>query len=285
MFGGLALHRNLLAATGPLCHGEVHLFDLAARRRVAAFALPPGDHGVADAAGIAFGAHGELLVADPQNHRVCRTSVFGRLAASHGEAPPARGDRGRDRPGVLEFPVAVAVDPIHHTWFVAGGELPRRCAVQCATPEGAGLRVVPSLGQPGAEYGAPRGLWCDRHGLLVADTLHRRLQRFRLDGTFVATVPCRGQPVAVASALGHCFYLTSAPRAELHGVHLDGAPLPVPAACRAALDQPIALTADAAGSLYVLDRCGERVLRLQPDLGTAEVLFDVHAAEARWGPR
>jgi hypothetical protein len=274
MLGGLALHRNLLAVTYTMRHGHVLLFDLASRRRVAAFPLPPGDQGDSDAAGIAIDAHCELFIADPRNHRVCRTSVFGRLAATYGSPPPARGDQRRDQPGILEFPVAVAIDPRSQELYVAGGERPRRCAVQRCHRDQPALRVVPSLGEPGAEYGAPRGLWCDPHGLWVADTLHRRLQRFRPDGTFVATVPCRGQPFAVAQTLGHCFYLANSPQPELHAARFDGTHLPIPEVCRAALDDPIALTADAAGSLYVLDRAGERVQRLQPDLGTAEVLLE-----------
>ncbi|MCK5945332.1 MAG: hypothetical protein KAI24_25305, partial [Planctomycetes bacterium] len=163
--------------------GHVFLYDLEARERMSSWTTPVGESGYSDAGGVAIDAHFRLFVTDAQNHCVRRYNAFGQHLGDLGLAPPASGDRGRDQLGVLDRPHALACHR-ERVW-VATGERPRRRGVQCFHVDGRALRALPARGEAGAKWGAPRGLWCDDRGLLVADTLRGRLQGFRHDGTFV----------------------------------------------------------------------------------------------------
>ncbi|MFY9344232.1 MAG: hypothetical protein WAT39_17200, partial [Planctomycetota bacterium] len=131
--------------------GHVFLYDLQGQQRISAWTLPPGPRGYCDAAGVAMDEHWRLFVADPHNDRVCHFNAFGRHLRDIGQCPPGTGDAGRDRPGVLDRPVAVALHG--EVLWVAGGEQPRRCAVQRFAIDGCALRPLPARGEPTARFG------------------------------------------------------------------------------------------------------------------------------------
>ena len=170
--------------------------------------------------------HFHLFVADPHSHRVRHFSAFGRHLGDFGSSPPATGDAGRDRAGVLERPLAVAL--LGRTIVVAGGDRPRRCGVQRFAPDGGALSPLRSSGDVEERFGAPQAVWADRAGLLVADTLAGRVQRFRPDGRFVAAVPCAehgvlSRPVAVArGADGAILVIDRGDRAGLRRLSAEG---------------------------------------------------------------
>jgi len=291
MSGGVAVRANLLCVTWSAAQGHVFLFDLDARQRLSAWTLPAPGQGYSDAAGVAIDEHFHLFVADPHNHRVRQFSAFGRHLGDLGQPAPATGDVGRDRPGVLDHPHAVAL--AGGCLYVAGGERPRRRAVQRFLRTGEVQRPLASGGDVEAVFGAPRGVCADAEGVLVADTLHGRIQRFRPDGSFVAHVPCSrrdalARPVAVLRLPGQVFLV--ADRGDEPGLAVlrpDGARLPAGEAMSARCDGPIALCGDERGRVYVLDRGGERVLRFAPDLAYDGVVVDLaeHLDDYERGPQ
>lgn len=279
MVGGIAVRANLLCVTWSAAQGHVFLFDVDARQRVSAWPLPAPPGGWSDAAGVAIDAHFDLYVADPHNDRVHHFTAFGRHVGDLGLAAPATGDTGRDRPGVLDRPHAVALTD--DAVLVACGDRPRRRGVQRFSRTGEVLRPLASGGDVEAVFGAPRGLWVDAGGVVVADTLHGRLQRFRGDGTFVSHVPCGSggavaRPVAVLRRRDGSFLY--ADRGDEPGVFLvrpDGARVKGAEAFAVHCEEPQALAADERGRVYVLDRGGERVQRFGADLAFDTVVVDL----------
>lgn len=273
MGGGIAVRGNLLAVAFSAAKGHVVLVDVDARRRVAGWRLPDGDAGWSDAAGVAMDERYHVFVADAHNDRVLEYAPFGRLVRSYGEPPPARGDAARDRVGVLDRPHAVAVR--QDVVFVACGEQPRRRAVQRWTRLGVPMRPLACRGEPDAKFGAPRGLWADPRGLVVADTLHGELQEFRIDGTFVravATAPAGAQrPTAVARDGDGAFWFVS--DGVVHGLLPDGRPAPMPPFGDQCVDV-VGLAIDEFGRFYVQDRHGDRVQRFARDGAAEGVWFD-----------
>ncbi|MCA8975679.1 MAG: hypothetical protein KDC98_13235 [Planctomycetes bacterium] len=279
MSGGVAVRANLLCVTWSAALGHVFLYDVEARQRVSAWTLPPCEKGFSDAAGVAMDEHFHLFVADPHNERVRHFSVFGRHLGDLGRSAPGSGDAGRDRPGVLDRPHAVAVRG--DTVFVASGDQPRRHAVQRFRRSGQVATALYSCGDVEQRFAAPRALWVDAAGILVADTLRGRVQRFRGDGTFVAAVSCGdderlARPVAVVRRVDGSMIVVD--RGDEPGVALfaaDGRRRVVPADLVQRCEHVIAMTADERGRLYVLDRHGERVLRFRADLGFDQVIVDL----------
>ena len=281
MAGGLAVRGNLLCVGWSSSRGHVLLFDLEAGQRVSAWQVPAGSSGYSDAAGVAMDDRYHVYVADPQNDRVCHFTAFGRHLADFGEAPPAKGDAARDRQGVLDRPHAVAVrgDLV----YVAIGEQPRRRGVQRFSRQGTALRSLASCGDAEQKFGAPRGLWADADGLLVADTLRGCLQQFAGDGRFVREWPCgrsgQARPIAVARQTNGTVLF--ADRGDQPGVFaFDRNGLAVDCNdlqqhCR----DPIGLALDKQQRVYVLDRGGERVVRCSAELQFEQVLFDLAELE------
>lgn len=279
MIGGLAVRSNLLCVTWSAGRGHVFLYDLDARERMSSWTTPVGASGFSDAGGVAVDAHFRLFVADPQNQCVRRYNAFGQHLGDLGLPPPSSGDRGRDKLGVLERPHAVACHR-DRVWVVTG-ERARRRAVQCFDLGGHALRALPARGEPGEKWGAPRGIWCDARGLVVADTLRGRLQTFRHDGAFVQE---RGlgqggegaRPGAVVRLAGGELLVVDhgGVDARLLSLRPDGTRLPLPALDEACRD-PLALALDEQGRVYVLDHDGERVLRCGAGLDRVEVLVDL----------
>lgn len=255
------------------------LFDLEARQKLSSFALPPSARGYSDASGVAIDAHFHLFVADPHNDRVRHYSAFGRHLGDLGASPAAAGMRGRDRPGVLESPHAVAVDG--DVVLVAGGDGALRNGVQRFTRRGEVLRPLRSFGDPERDFGAPRGLCADADGVLVADTLHGCIQRFRRDGSFVAafaaaTGAAVARPTAVLRLVGGDLLIVDAGDAKgLRRFAPDGAPRRSPGPIAEFADHPAALARDERGRVYLLDQGGERVQRFDAELRLDAPIVDL----------
>ncbi len=290
MIGGLAVRNNLLCVAWSAGRGHVFLYDLEARERMSSWTTPVGRSGYSDAGGVAVDDRFRLFVADPQNGCVRRYNAFGQHLGDIGLPPPGSGDRGRDQLGVLDRPHAVACRR-GRVW-VCAGERPRRRAVQCFDVHGGAQRALAARGEPGEKWAAPRGVFCDARGLVVADTLRGRLQLFRDDGAFVHEValPERGEgnrPGAVVR-LGDGRMLVvdhSGAEAALVGVGGDGVGFGLGRLGETCRD-PAGITVDEQGRVYLLDRGGERVLRCDPDLGDPEVLVTLaeHEDDAPGAP-
>ena len=279
MTGGVAVRANLLCVTWSAARGHVFLFDLEAKQRVSAWTVPAGARGYSDAAGVAMDEHFHLFVADPHNDRVCHFSVFGRHLADLGLPAPEVGDVARDRPGVLDRPHAVAL--VGDTVLVGAGDQSRRHGLQRFTRAGEVLRPLWSGGDVEATFGAPRSVWADAEGVLVADTLHGRIQRFRADGTFVSHTPCApagalARPIAVQRLPGGTMLVADCgDEAGIRALQPDGTRLPLAADVHAHCEDPVAFGLDGQGRLYVLDRGGERVQRFHRDLQFDQIVVDL----------
>jgi hypothetical protein len=277
MTGGVAVRRNLLCVTWSSARGHLFLFDVQARVPTSSWALPAPPEGYSDAAGVAMDDRFHLFVADPHNHCVRHFSAFGRHLGDLGGPPEPGGGKARDRASVLWRPQAVAI--VGDELLVAGGDQPQRRAVRRFDRQGGTAGHLRSLGDPEAEWGAPRGLWADAAGVLVADTLHGRVQRFLPDGRFVAAFACGGagrvRPVAVARALDQRILVVDAGDAATvrafaaDGSSADAGELPARA------EHGSALALDDQGRVYLLDRAGERVQRFHPDLSFDAVVVDL----------
>lgn len=274
MGGGIAVRGNLLAVAFSAAKGHVVLVDVEARARVAAWRLPDGEAGWSDAAGVAMDERYHVFVADAHNDRVLEYAPFGRFVRAFGEPPPEAGDAGRDRPGVLDKPHAVAVRG--DLLYVACGEQPRRRGVQRFSRQGTLLRPLACRGDADAKFGAPRGLWADAEGVVVADTLRGELLDYRGDSTYLRalpTAPAGGvRPISVArDAAGGCWFVAEG---AVRRLAKTGVVAPLPAAIAGEVRDAVALALDASGCLYVLDRHGERVLRFGADGVFEGVWFD-----------
>ena len=277
MIGGLAVRNNLLCVTWSAGRGHVFLYDLDANERVSSWCNPVGPSGYSDAGGIAIDRSFRILVADAHNNCIRRYNAFGKHLGDLGLPMPARGDRAKDRTGVLDQPHAVAIHD--ERVYVAMGERSRQRAVQCFHIDGRALPGLPAQGDGACKWGAPRGIFADDAGVLVADTLRGRVQRFRLDGTFVQEYVVRGGDARP----GHLVRLSdgsmlmvdhSGASAELHALQLDGRERSVKKLAQVCRD-PLALAVDHRDQIYILDRGGERVIRATPDLNFDSVLFDL----------
>jgi len=272
---------NLLCVTWSSARGHVFLFDIGARRPVSSWALPAPEGGYSDATAVAMDDHFHLFVADSRNHCVRHFSAFGRHLGDLGREPESDGDAHRDKLGALHAPAAVAIH--HGSLYVAGGEQPRRRSVQLFSRDGRVLGWLRSTGDPEAEFGAPRGIWADQHGVLVADTRCSRLQQFRAAGTYVASVDLdRGaavaRPIAVArTGDGRLLVIDAGDRPGVRVLDAGGRDLSDAGAGDLAdrAEDPLAITLDARGAVYLLDGGGERVQRFGPDLSFSDVVVDL----------
>ena len=277
MIGGLAVRNNLLCVTWSAGRGHVFLYDLEANERISSWCNPAGPSGYSDAGGIAIDRDFRIFVADAHNHCVRRFNAFGQHLGDLGLPMPASGDCAKDRTGVLDQPHAVAIHG--ERVYVAMGERPRQRAVQCFHVDGRVLAGMPAQGDSARKWGAPRGVFADDDGLLVADTLRGRIQRFRHDGMFVQEYVVRdgdARPGHLVRLPGGSMLMVdhSGVHAQLHALQLDGRELSVKKLAEACHD-PLALAVDHRDRIYILDRGGERVIRATKDLCFDSVLFDL----------
>lgn len=241
----------------------------------------------ADAGGVALGEDFSVYVADTFNDTVRRFSAFGRELEQFGAAPERpRGAVSRDRTGVFDRPIDVAV--ADGVLFVGCGEGKLVRGVQRVDlSSGRVLAPLRAFGDAERKFGAPRGLTVTQDGLWVADTMQGVIQRFRTDGRFVCEIPVSLRPDALVARPVAVLPLSSAggqaspellvadqgDDRELRWIGPTGKPDAVPGAER--FDEPTDLARDAHGRIYVLDRHGERVQRLHPDLSFDQVVVDL----------
>ncbi|MEM7204148.1 MAG: NHL repeat-containing protein [Planctomycetota bacterium] len=273
MFGGIAVAKNLLCIAHSDVRGKVFLVDLDERRLVSVWDYGPDDGGYADAGGVAMAPDFTIYVADTRNDLVRRFSPFGKEIGRLGrpaDRPP--GAARRDRNGVLDRPRAVAVAA--GVAYVACGERKLVRGLQrVAVRDGMVLPPLRSFGESEGRFGAPRGVWAGASGVLVADTLHGVVQRFAADGGFVGHFTTSSRPdessrpaAVIELAGGDVMVADQGDHRGLKRFSKGGEPRSVPSATEAQCDEPVALAVDERGRVYVLDRDGERVQRLNDDL-------------------
>jgi hypothetical protein len=280
MYGGIAVSRNLFCLTYTEGRGKVFLVDLGEKRPLDFWEYGGKDGGYSDAGGVAIDRDFAVYVADTHNEVVRRFTAFGKeletLGKEHKRAP---GAACRDRTGYLERPHAVAVFDDHV--LVACGDHHLRRGVQRFGLDGESLPPLLAFGDPEGEFGAPRGLCAGADGIFVADTLNGVVQRFTLEGRFVneiatARVPSgMSRPIAVQSLHdGTILVIDQGDDPGLRHFDVSGKFLASPSATDDVVD-PVALARDDEGRIYVLDRDGERVQRLCPDLSHDAQILDL----------
>lgn len=279
MSGGIAVERNILCIAHGEAHGQILLVDLSDGRLVSRFRFSGRDGDFADAAAVALDTNFAVFVADTRNDLVRRFTALGREVGQFGRAV----DRGpgaveRDRVGTLDRPRAVAVHD-GQLWVAGGDRKLIRGLQRFDIATGEALGYVRSLGEEDRRYGAPRGLCVDAEGVLLADTLHGLVQRFTADARFVGFVRTAAdpadtsRPVAVLRLAGGD--LLVADQGDRGGVFRVGLAGERRAGPDGRFEDPTALARDGRGNIYVLDRHGERVHRLAPDLRYLGVVVDL----------
>lgn len=281
MFGGIAIAGNLLCIASTDARGTLFLFDLEDERLASRWSWDGDDGGPSDAGGVAFDRDYNIYVADTRSDVVRCFSAFGRPVRTYGR-PHERGPgaAARDRRGRLDRPRAVAVhDDVLH---VACGERWLVRGVQRFRIDGEVLPPMRSFGDPEERFGAPRGIWAGPAGIFVADTLHGVVQRFRLDGTYLARIATATRPEEVSRPVavlplpaGDVLILDQGDEPGLHRVSIDGRHTEPPGETGGGLEHPVAMAADERGRIHVLDHDGERVVRLGPDLAIDRQLVDL----------
>lgn len=278
LFGGLAISGNLLAVASTDARGRIFLFDLSDERLASSWSWSAEDGGPSDAGGVAFDAAYNIYVADTRCDLVRAFSPFGMPVRSFGQ--PHEREQGavaRDQRGRLDRPHAVAV--LDDTLFVACGDRWLVRGVQRFGLDGTPGAPLRSFGEVDGRFGAPRGLRADARTVLVADTQHGVIQRFRPDGSYVARVPTARTPDAQSrplAVLPHGEALLCADGGDEPGLELvlpAGGFRRVPAS--AELRDPSGLARDDRGRVFVLDRDGERVVRLTAELAFDKVFVDL----------
>jgi hypothetical protein len=281
MFGGIAIAGNLLCIASTDARGRLYLFDLDEGRLASRWSWDAGDGGPSDAGGVAFDRDYNIYVADTRCDLVRGFTAFGRpvrtFGAPHERAP---GAAQRDRRGRLDRPRAVAVhgEVLHvacgERWLVRG--------VQRFRLDGSVLPPLRAFGDAEERFGAPRGIHASAAGIFVADTLHGVVQRFRIDGTYVARIATAprpeevSRPVAVLPLPGsrEVLILDQGDEPGLHRVSLDGRHAEPPRE-DGGIEHPVALAADERGRVHVLDHDGERVVRIGADLRVEREIADL----------
>jgi hypothetical protein len=294
VFGGIAIAGNLLAVASTDARGRVYLFDLEDERLASSWTWSADEGGASDASGVAFDRAYNIYVADTRCDVVRSFSPFGLPGRVFGEPHDReQGSTGRDARGRLDRPHAVAVHD--DVLLVACGERWLVRGVQRFALGGTVLPPLRAFGDEAGRFGAPQGLWADAAGIWVADTQHGVVQRFRVDGSFVAALATnRGEgttsrPLAVLPLVALPLQAPAKPASPNAAASLlvadagdaQGLVLVPPvgplrfAPANAELVEPSALARDARGRVHVLDRHGERVVRLNEALEVERVVVDL----------
>ncbi|MCA8957304.1 MAG: NHL repeat-containing protein [Planctomycetes bacterium] len=280
MYGGIAVARNLLCLTYTTDRGRVFLVDVEDKRPVDFWEFGDGADGYADAGGVAIDESFTIYVADTHGERVRRFTAFGKALSSFGQPHRrAPGAVSRDRTGFLDRPHAVAEHD--EVVYVACGDQHLRRGVQRFSYTGEVLSPLHAFGDPEARFGAPRGMCAGPGGIFVADTLNGVVQRFTSAGRFVhefATARGVGgisRPIAVQDlGDGTVLVVDQGDQPGLYRVDLNGRVVEALSGTRGIVDA-VDLARDDAGRVYVLDRDGERVQRLHPDLTPDTEVLDL----------
>jgi len=255
---------NLMCITYTAGRGRVLLFDLVERRPILELAVPAGASGFSDATAVAVDDRFHVHVVDTHNQLVRSYSAFGRHLGDLGA--------GTGRGTALDRPHAIAAHG--DRLYVGCGDGRLRRGVQVLHRDGPVLRPLLPQGDTEGWFGAPRGIWVDAQGILVADTLHGLVLRYRPDGSYLASVRMRTAtdpaqagflPVSVCR-LADGTLLVALADGTLRAFRPDGERMALPQAFLPLRDV-VAFTADERGTLYVLDLHGERVLRHDPAAG------------------
>jgi len=280
MYGGIAVSRNLLCLAYTDGRGRIFLVDLEGRQPVDFWEYTGADGGYSDAGGVAIDESFAIHVADTHSDSVRRFTAFGKELEPLG-APQLRppGASSRDRRGALCRPHAVAAH--QGSILVACGEQYLRRGVQRFGEGGVAKAPLCAFGEAERKFGAPRGLSAGPDGVFVADTLNGVVQRFTNDYRFVNAFPTAvesggvGRPVAVQALTDQTLLVVDQGdqpglrRYDFSGQSIEAVP------SSGDLVDPVDLGLDDQGRVYVLDRDGERVLRLLPDLAVDVQVLDL----------
>ena len=280
MYGGIAVARNLLCLTYTAGSGRVFLIDLEECKPMDLWKISGEDRTYSDAGGVAIDASFTIYVADTHGDLVRRFTAFGKELEPLGKPdlrPP--GAASRDRRGSLSRPNAVAAHL--GNILVACGDQPLRRGVQRFGADGFAETPLSAFGDPEREFGAPRGVSAGPDGVFIADTLNGVVQRFTSDYRFVNAIPTArqmdsvGRPIAVQVLPDQTVLVVDQGdqpglrRYDFNG-HLVESVAP-----NDALEDPVGLALDDEDRIYVLDRDGERVLRLRSNLTVDMQVLDL----------
>jgi tripartite motif-containing protein 71 len=249
--GGLATSRGMLYVADS---GNNRIQRFTVQGTQASVILPPGE--LSHPKGLAVKGT-RLYIADDQRHRILVTDTGGRLLRTVG------GGSG-SKPGQLNFPYGVAVDP-QGRLFVADNVNHRIVRFSTASTGYAYKARWGSYGQGPGQLAFVRGLAVDRSGkVYVANTGNDRIDVFdrggRLLRSFGTSGRAEGQfntPSGVAADSNGIRAVTDAinGRVELLGpdgtvISSWGSPNPGPTI----LPRPVAIAFDVQGNAYVLDQ-------------------------------
>lgn len=129
--------------------------------------------------GLAVAADGEIVISDPDNHRVLRFSPTGELLASLGSGKRDSGDYGFNTPG------AVALDNEGNLYVLDM----LNSAVKKYSPDGQFLLSIGGAGDTEGSFSRPKGLTVGNDGkIFVSDALMVAVQVFLPTGEYAGFI-------------------------------------------------------------------------------------------------
>lgn len=197
--------------------------------------------GLANPAGIARDALGNLYISELMSHSIRKINSAGTITAVAGTGTAAfAGDGGPADSARLSSPHALVADAQGNLWIAdTGNNRIRKIGASdtIATVAGAGTSSFAGDGGPalGAQFNKPSGMALDKSGsLYIADAANHRIRKITQAGT-VSTVAGSG----------------------LQGFSGDGG-----SALAASLNQPSSIAFDSTGNLYVADAGNNRIRKI-----------------------
>jgi len=137
-----------------------------------------GDHPLRPI-GLAVAANGQIVMSDPDNHRVLRLSPTGELIASLGSGKRDSGDYGFNTPG------AVALDDEGNLYVLDM----LNSAVKKYSPDGQFLLSIGGAGDTEGSFSRPKGLAVNSAGtIFVSDALMVAVQVFSPTGEYAGFI-------------------------------------------------------------------------------------------------
>jgi len=238
--------------------------------------------------GMAFGG-GKLYVADPLNHRI-RMISGGNVTTVAGDGTAGfSGDGAAATSAELDFPAAVAVDSAGNLYIVdTGNEVIRKVDTKGNISTIAGQSgQIGATGDNGPAVSGflnhPGGIALDSAGnIYIADTGNSEIRKVDTKGNIFCTVGCGAtqgvisSPQAIAIDASGTLYIADSANYRvvsfsgitttvlagtgLVGFSGDGGPGP-----SAQMNNPMAITMDSAGYLYIADSFNGRIRKLLKD--------------------